>query len=83
MEFQIEVQGYYKDQSRKGFPHTSGIYFVYRGIYVPYLESTEIIIEIVSESLSSNLKLQKTISWMLIWKINFLDMLFCVLPQNA
>lgn len=43
MEFQIDVQGYYKDQSRKGFPHTSGIYFVYRGIYAPYLKTVTLI----------------------------------------
>lgn len=39
MKIQLEVQGYYRDQSRKGFPHCSGIYFVYRGVFVPHLKT--------------------------------------------
>ena len=39
MNYQLDVQGYYKDQSRTGFPHSSGIYFVYRGIYIPHLKT--------------------------------------------
>ncbi len=31
--FTINVQGYYLDESRKNFPLSSGIYFVYRGIH--------------------------------------------------
>ena len=31
--FIINIQGYYLDESRKFFPLTSGIYFVYRGIH--------------------------------------------------
>lgn len=32
-KFTINVQGYYLDESRKDFPLSSGIYFVYRGIH--------------------------------------------------
>ena len=39
MNCQLEIQGYYKDLSRTGFPHSSGIYFVYRGIYMPHLKT--------------------------------------------
>lgn len=39
MEIQLDVQGYYRDQSRNGFPHSSGIYFVYRGVFVPHLKT--------------------------------------------
>lgn len=39
MEIQLDVQGYYRDQSRKGFPHSAGIYFVYRGVFVPHLKT--------------------------------------------
>lgn len=39
MEIQLDVQGYYRDQSRKGFPHSPGIYFVYRGVFVPHLKT--------------------------------------------
>ena len=39
MEFQLDIQGYYKDQSRTSFPHAAGIYFVYRGVYVPHLKT--------------------------------------------
>lgn len=39
MEFQLDIQGYYRDQSRMGFPHSSGIYFVYRGVFVPHLKT--------------------------------------------
>lgn len=39
MNYQLDVQGYYKDQSRIGFPQSSGIYFVYRGIYIPHLKT--------------------------------------------
>ena len=30
--YNITIQGYFKDEIRVQFPHTSGVYFVYRGI---------------------------------------------------
>lgn len=43
MEFQLDIQGYFRDQSRGGFPHSSGIYFVYRGVFVPHLKTVTLI----------------------------------------
>ena len=39
MDFKIEIQGYYRDESREKFPNTSGIYFVYKGTFIPHLKS--------------------------------------------
>lgn len=39
MEFKIEIQGYYRDESREKFPDFCGIYFVYRGTFIPHLKS--------------------------------------------
>lgn len=39
MEFILDIQGYYRDLSRKLFPEKSGIYFVYRGYMIPHLKS--------------------------------------------
>lgn len=39
MDFKIEIQGYYRDESRGQFPNIPGIYFVYRGTFIPHLKS--------------------------------------------
>lgn len=39
MNFLLNIMGYYRDLSRTVFPESSGIYFVYRGIYVPHLKT--------------------------------------------
>ena len=43
MDFKIEIQGYYRDESREKFPNISGIYFVYRGTFIPHLKSVTLI----------------------------------------
>ena len=39
MEFNIEIQGYYRDVSRGSFPNRPGVYFVYRGYFIPHLKT--------------------------------------------
>lgn len=39
MEFNIDIQGYYRDVSKELFPNIAGIYFVYRGFFVPHLKT--------------------------------------------
>ena len=31
-EYRLDIQGYYSDDVRSRFPHSPGIYFVYRGV---------------------------------------------------
>ena len=39
MEFSIDIKGYYRDGSRGLFPNYPGVYFVYRGYFVPHLKT--------------------------------------------
>ena len=38
-EYRLNIQGYYSDDVRSRFPHSPGIYFVYRGVFVPHLKT--------------------------------------------
>lgn len=59
MEYQLDIQGYYRDESRKDFPNVSGIYFVYRGTLMPHLKTvtlTELIYIGESEDICNRLQ---------------------------
>ena len=59
MEYQLDIQGYYRDESRKDFPNVSGIYFVYRGVLIPHLKTvtlTELIYIGESEDINNRLQ---------------------------
>lgn len=39
MNYNLDIFGYYRDLSRTKFTHSAGIYFVYRGRFIPHLKT--------------------------------------------